>query len=192
MWNIPEAKHIFEKWEVIPKAVKSLSFSHSPPPPSLSAAVFHYQCPNQLVKKSETQTTVFKITEFHHKCPTLPAAVLGSGLRWDQHTTTQTHTHRFMLYASRNTKRSMQQKNCCRARCSTFQTFAHICCKRVTGLHIMRKHANYTHTHTHKGAIIIPWLVRHLLLWEPPCRVSQGCCVATGRTAPSNVNVMCW
>lgn len=33
MWNIPEAKkrlNTFEKWEVIPKAVKTLSFSPSP------------------------------------------------------------------------------------------------------------------------------------------------------------------
>lgn len=73
------AKAYFEKWEVSEKPLSPaplLSFSLA-----LSAAVFHYQCPNQLVKKSETQTTVLKITEFLHKCPTLPAATLGSDLR---------------------------------------------------------------------------------------------------------------
>lgn len=91
MQKVPKSerqKHILRngKWiHMLPKVSFALSLF-------LSAAVFHYQCPNQLVKKSETQTTVLKITEFLHKCPTLPAATLGSGLRWDRHTTTCTHT----------------------------------------------------------------------------------------------------
>lgn len=71
-----EKKNIFDKWEVNPMSAKRVSLLLS-----LSAAVFHYQCPNQLVKKSETQTAVLKITEFHHKCPALPVAALVSGLK---------------------------------------------------------------------------------------------------------------
>lgn len=82
MWNVPEektAKTYLKNGKWIQRLPKG---SLSPSCPLslslfLSAAVFHYQCPNQLVKKSETQTTVLKITEFHHKCPTLPAATLG-------------------------------------------------------------------------------------------------------------------
>lgn len=84
-------KTYFVKWEVNSKSAKK----KSPPlaqyfPLAPSAAVFHYQCPNQLVKKSETQTTVLKITEFLHKCPTLPSVALGSGLRWDCRATNYT------------------------------------------------------------------------------------------------------
>lgn len=116
----------------------------------LSAAVFHYQCPNQLVKKSETQTTVLKITEFHHKCPALPAAMLGSGLRWDRHTATHTHTkhtthtHALNVYMQRERSRCTQKKCCMYPRL----LYAH----RVTLFkykHVANAPETGTHTHTY-------------------------------------------
>lgn len=80
---------------------------------------------------------------------------------------THAYTHIYMLYASRNTKRSMQRRNCCWVRYYTLQTCAHICHKSTTELHIMRKHANYTHTRTLEGAVIILRLYRPLPLQEP-------------------------
>lgn len=84
-------KHILlnGKWiQSLPKKKSPLLLNLSPSLPLQPFSIISAQ--TSLLKKSETQTTVLKITEFLHKCPTLPSVALGSGLRWDCRATNYT------------------------------------------------------------------------------------------------------
>lgn len=191
MWNIPEAKKKAKIYLKNGKWFQRLS-SHSPSLDlPLSFSLF-LSLPLQPFSIISAQTSLLKRAKLKPQFSKLQNSIINAQLSlrlywvqaWGETNIlqlTHTHTHIYMLY--RNTERSMQRRNRCRVHYYT-QTRAHICHKSTTELHIMRKHANYTHTHTYtQGCRRNPAARSPSSPLRATACISQGCCIATGPKA---------